>query len=483
MTRSLKDSYQARYGIKQPLRGYQLKAAKVGVDNPFYALLMDPRLGKTRIDIAVTGYRWKAGQIDTWVIICPSIAKDVWASELRDTLAVPYTVEIVEGKAAERKLLVKGFSATPGILSILILNPEATWRVKKVLYKTNPHKITVDESHRIKNHAAKQSKTLHVLSKRAKYRCILTGTFLSTPTDAFSQYKFLDPRIFGERWKKGRFGNEPGFLDEYVSTYGFGGHKPKTFKNLDQLQEKIGSVAYRLTREEAGGFPQEQYQTVHFQLTNPAARHYQEMEDKLRTEVQSSRGDSRVIAEIVLTKVLRLQQITGGFLPVIDLDEDQTENVPLGTDRIQALRELVTEYPQREPLVIFCKFRYELTEIINLMKRMRRSVNFIAGGMRPEDRDLNKQAFQSGKVDTCVVQIRAGGIAIDLSRASTGVFYSMTNSFIDFEQAKARIISRRGGTVSLIQLSAEGTVDDDIIESVINKRDLSEAILKRISLV
>ena len=44
--------YQARFGIKKTLRGYQLRAARVGTENPNYALLMAPRLGKTRDDIS-----------------------------------------------------------------------------------------------------------------------------------------------------------------------------------------------------------------------------------------------------------------------------------------------------------------------------------------------------------------------------------------------------------------------------------------------
>ena len=480
--KSLRARYQARYGIKQPLRGYQLRAAKVGVDNDSFALLMDPRLGKTRIDIAVTGYRFLQGQVTKWVIICPSIAKDVWKVELEDTLDVPYEIEIVEGKAEERRILLKGWKATPGKLSIMIINHEATWRLKKILYKTNPQKVTVDESQKIKNHAAKQSKAIHVLGRRADYRTILTGTCLSKPTDAFSQYKFLDPEIFGTLWKRSRFkrNGPPGFLDQYVDKFGFGGHKPETFKNLDQLQDKIASVAFQLTRAEAGGFPEEQYQTIHFELTNPALKHYNDMMNTLKTLVRQAGRSEEVVAEIVLTQALRLQQITGGFLPVRNPDDDLQTNVALGDDRLRALRGIVDEYHTTEPLVIFCRFRYELAAIIAQMKKMDRSVNFIAGGMKPGMRDQAKWDFQKGKIDTCVVQIRAGGIAIDLSRADTGIFYSSTSSLIDYEQAKARIIARTGGKVSLLSLAAKGTVDDDQILSLQTKQDLAKLILRRL---
>lgn len=465
----LSDRYRSRFGIKGSLRGYQLKAARVGTDNENYALLMAPRLGKTRIDIAVTGYRRKINGIKRWVVICPAIAKQVWAEEIASVLDVPFHLEIIEGKAEERKLLLKEWKDLPGKLSIVIMNHEATWRLKKFLYKFNPDKVTVDESHKIKNHSAKQSRTIHTLGKRATYRCILTGTFLSTPTDAFSQYKFLQPSLFGERWAD--------FLEQYVDKYGFGGHKPKTFKNLEDLNKKVQSIAFQLSREEAGGFPDEQYQTIHFDLTNPALRHYLEMEEQLKTIV----GSSEVNAEIVLTQTLRLQQITGGFLPVREPDDDLATNVALGNDRMRCLVGVLEEYPINEPLVIFCRFRYELQAILDQLKKMRRSANFIAGGMRGTTRDQAKADFQLGKVDTCVVQIRAGGIAIDLSRADTGIFYSLTHSFIDYEQAKARIIARTGGKVSLIHLAAKGTVDDDIIESVQTKQSLAEKILKKLT--
>lgn len=475
MKRSLKARYQARYGIKQSLRGYQLRAVARGCRVPAYALLMDPRLGKTRIDIAISGWHFLQGNIETWLIICPAIAKDVWATELRDTLAIPHTIEIVEGKREERRLLIKGWKPERGKLNILIINHEATWRLKKVLYKVKPHRVTVDESQKIGNHATNQSTAIHTLATHCEYRSILTGT-LGGPMKVFSQFKFLDRSIFGTKWKRSRMrpDDPPGYLDRYVASYGYGGHKPKKWHRLGEMQEKIASVSFQLTRKEAGGFPEEVYQTFHFQLTNPAARHYAEMEEKLKTIVRNH----EVTAPIVLTQTLRLQQITAGFLP-IRCDDDEVVNTPLGDDRIRALRGLIEEYEDNEPLVIYARFRYELEAVLGLMRRMKRSANFIAGGMKHDVRDKAKWDFQKGKVDTCVVQIRAGGIAIDLSRADYGIFFTVPQSFIDYEQAKARIIARTGGHKFLLHLAATGTVDDVAIEALKNNADLAEAVMLR----
>lgn len=470
----LRDRYQARFGIKQPLRGYQLKAAALGCSVPNYALLMDPRLGKTRIDIAVTGYRFNRGEVLRWVIICPAIARDVWKIELQNTLGLPYQVTVIEGKSDERKGLLRNWGQ-PGVLSILIMNPEATWRLKKLLYKSNPDKVTVDESHRIKNHAAKQSTTLHTLAKRASFRTIMTGTPMATPTDIFSQFKFLDSSIFGTKWKRGRFDNEDGFLERYVATYGTGGFKPKTFKNLDELGQKVASVSFQLTRKQAGGFPQEHYQDIRFPLTNPALKNYKEMFEHLKTEVQTVQGSEEVVADIILTRLLRLQQITSGFLPSVEGD------IPLGQDRIIALKGLMEEYPTDEPLVILCRYHYELQAISGLMPHIGRTVGTISGRIPMSERDRIKHSFQNGTINTVAAQVRSVGIAIDLSRASTAIFYSTPSSFIDYEQAKARIISREGGRISILHLVASGTVDEDVVSSIKERGDLVSKILSKIN--
>ena len=172
---------------------------------------------------------------------------------------------------------------------------------------------------------------------------------------------------------------------------------------------------------------------------------------------------NRVNAEIILTQILRLQQITGGFLPVKKPDEEQQENVQLGNDRIRALIELVEEYPLDYPLVIFAKYRYEISSILEQLQKLGRSTGYLVGGMKGRDQAIAD--FQSGQFDTMVAQTRAGGISVDLSRADTAIFYSATDH-MGYEQAKARIIARTGGKVSFLRLKAKGTVEEHILETL-----------------
>jgi superfamily II DNA/RNA helicase len=165
---------------------------------------------------------------------------------------------------------------------------------------------------------------------------------------------------------------------------------------------------------------------------------------------------------------------------VVNPDDMQAVNTPLGADRIRALADIIDEYPSDEPLVIFAKFRYEMDAILALLEKQGRTSGIIAGGVPQPEKTKASRAFQAGRFNAMVVQIRAGGIAIDLSRADNAIFYSMTHSFIDYEQAKARIIARTGGKKSFIHLSARGTVDDDIIESGRHNADLAKAVLQKL---
>lgn len=463
---NLKARYQSQYGIKTSLRGYQLQALGLSKDLPAMALLMDPRLGKTRVDVAISGRLWKQGLITRWVIIGPSIAKSVWKEEIEKTLDIPYKLEIITGKRLSKIDTIKTWKDEPGKLSIMIMNFEATWRLKKFLYKWNPDRITVDESHRIKHRSSKQSRTIQVLGRRATYRSILTGTLMSKPTDVYAQFNFLMPGYFPARWAD--------FLDRYADKMGYGGYKPKTYKNLDEMSRKIAAVSFQLTRAQAGGFPQEQYQDIHFELSPAVRKHYTSMENQLKTMVNGE----KVIAKIILVQGLRLQQITGGFLPVDYPEEDLSENVALGRDRINALSDLVQEYPTEEPLVIFAKFKYEILAIQELLKAQGRNAGLIVGGIRQSERDRTVAAFQAGHFDTVLAQVRAAGIAIDLSRADTAIFYSTTHSFIDYEQAKARIIARTGGKKSFLNLCAMDTVDEEILQSVRENADFANLILR-----
>jgi SNF2 family DNA or RNA helicase len=79
------------------------------------------------------------------------------------------------------------------------------------------------------------------------------------------------------------------------------------------------------------------------------------------------------------------------------------------------------------------------------------------------------------------VQIKAGGVGVDLTRARYSIFYSTGFSLGDYDQAKART-HRPGQTrpVMHIHLVARGTVDVRVRRALEKRAQIVESILAEI---
>ena len=130
--------------------------------------------------------------------------------------------------------------------------------------------IIADESQKIKGPSTKQSKGMHRLGEVAKYKLILTGTpVTASPMDFFSQYKFLDPDIFGKSYYA--------FRNRYAVMGGYKNKQVVGYQNKDELIRKAHSIAYRITKAEALDLPETVDQELYCSLEHKANQYYQEM--------------------------------------------------------------------------------------------------------------------------------------------------------------------------------------------------------------
>jgi SNF2 family DNA or RNA helicase len=90
--------------------------------------------------------------------------------------------------------------------------------------------------------------------------------------------------------------------------------------------------------------------------------------------------------------------------------------------------------------------------------------------------------WQAGKTTVLVAQIQSGGIGIDLTRASYGVFYSLGHSLSEYLQAIARL--HRPGQekttrfYSLVAtLLGKTTVDGFVYEALSQRKEVIDAII------
>ena len=300
--------------------------------NKGFGLLFEMGCGKTLTAIAVTGAAYQMGKVKRVLIVAPTSVCAVWPKEFSDYAAFPYTIKTMLGDKKKRLKELSDLVHFPyPHLKVAVINYESTWReeIYEALEDYDADLIICDESQRIKTHDSEQSKAMHRLGDKARYKLILSGTPVQNEAvDIFSQYRFLDSTIFGQNFYT--------FRNRYAVMGGFNRKQIVSYRDLDQLIQKEHSIAYRVTKDEALDLPEQTFENRYITLSNKERNLY----ERLRRDSFAELSDGGTItATTVLTKLLRLQQFTGGFL----VEDDATKPQLVSTGKLDALSDLLQD--------------------------------------------------------------------------------------------------------------------------------------------
>ena len=410
------------------------------------------------------------GAIESVLVVAPTSVCPVWPKDLAEYADFRYRVGVLLGDKDKRLRELEAVRSYPlKGLKVAVINYESTWRegIFDALMDWKPDMIIADESQRIKTHNAQQSKAMHQLGDIAKYKLILSGTPVqNNAIDIYSQYRFLDPTVFGT--------NYFAFRGRYAIMGGFNQRQIIGYRDLDALIRKEFSIAYRVTKEEALDLPEQTFITRNIPLQGKAKKLYDTIKRDSFAELESG---GKITAPTVLTKLLRLQQFTGGF---IQLDEGiKPEWVFDG--KLLALEDILDDYclGERKKLVVFCRFRPEIDIIQSLLEKKKIRYASIYGDIKIEDRGLIVQEFQTKpEIKVFLAQIDTAGLGITLTAADTCVYYSKNFNYAAYSQSLARIhrIGQKN-TCTYIDLSVEGTIDELISKALSRKEDLAKTIV------
>ena len=445
-----------------------------------YALLFEMGCGKSLTAVAIAGQLYLQGKARRALVVAPLAVVPVWPREFQDYAGFDCTVTPLEGAAEKRRKLLAGLSRAPG-LQVAVINYESAWRMEKELTGFGPDIIVCDESQRIKDPTSKQSKAIQRLGERSRYNLILTGTpVTNSPLDFYGQYSFLDPGVFGEpswytfRAKYAILGQEVNHSTGKSYTRVIG------YRNLPELVERAHSVAYRVTKEQCLDLPETVDQYLYCDLEPPARRAYNALRKESVAELE---GLPTISARHVITRLLRLSQIAGGF---VRLDVDGYEDNPDAgkLEEISRAKLKLFEGTARELLeagkkvVVFARFTAEIRAITEILHELcgTEAVRLIDGSVPGEERGAAVKDFQDDpEVRAFVAQIQTAGLGITLTAANTAIFYSYDYSYANYAQAKARIhrIGQRS-TCTYIHLVARDTVDDDVLTALRHKGNVAD---------
>ena len=468
------------YPVKANLYKHQIRGANMAL-RAFGALdaktpgggfgeLFEMGCGKTLTTIAVAGALYNLGKIDRVLVVAPTSVCSVWPHDLNQFATFPWEARVLLGDKKKRLKALNELENWPfKALRIAVINYESTHRdgIFEALAAYKPDLIVCDESQRIKNPSAAQSKALHKLGDAAPFRMILSGTPVqNNAVDLYSQYRFLDPAVYGA--------NFYAFKNRYCIMGGYGQHQIVGYRNMDELVEKEHSVAYRVTKEECLDLPQQTFINRYVQFTDAEQAIYEQLRKSSFLELETGEN---VTATTILTMYLRLMQLTGGFLTA----DESTRPKQVNTAKLDALADIVDDYvvDAGKKLVIFARFRAEIAAIENLLRLRKIQYGSIYGDVPMEERGKIVEDFQANPdTKVFVAQIQTAGLGITLHAASTAVFYSYDYNYANYAQALARI--HRIGQhlpVTYIHLVVDGSIDEKILAALENKEDMAKTVV------
>lgn len=447
----------------------QEEAYQFAMDHPATMLDMGMGTGKTRVAIDLALDRKDVTRV---LVVCPKAVLSVWPKELQKHAGKRgYEVYVRTGTSVPKIAAAIHEFITPrplpGVTKFVVINYDSVWRsnIGAEVQKAGFNMVILDESHRAKAAGSKVSKFLGMLGKKIRYKLCLSGTpMANSPLDVYGQYRFLDPAIFGT--------NHAAFLQEYAIMGGPERRFIVGFKNQKRLHEKFQSIAYSCSMADVSQrlkLPETLPPVVRdVDLPPSDMRTMKELSKEFIAECSTG---NMVVLKNVLTRTMRMQQITSGFCEVQDEPGATGWKEELNRSKEESLRDLVIDMDPRERLVVFCLFRHDLEAVRQVAECTGREYDELSGA----GNSLDKWTDTPGAI--LGVQIQAGAEGVDMTAARYAVYYSLPHSLALYDQSKARLYRPgQANQVLFTHLVATGTIDEVIYNTLQKKKNLIDAI-------
>lgn len=343
---------------------------------------------------------------------------------------------------------------------------QASWdlmRNRRCLY-------ILDESQRAKTPSAKRTKRIIASSVYAPYRRIASGTPMDTPMDIYSQVRFLDPDFWAREFGIGSFTSFKAYFANWVTIPVAGGRtfdKLDSYRNLDELERALRKVSQRVRKDEVLDLPPRTHKRMFSELSPAQRRAYEELRTEALTFLD---GGDLVTAELAIVRVMRLQQITSGFI----VPRAGAEPVLFDPNPREALLREVLEDLSR-PSIIWGRFVMD----VRMAERASR-----AAGRRPvvydgSDPAASVDVFKAGDADDFIANLESGAReGFTLNRADTMIYVSNSTKLLNRLQSEDRNYRiGQGLPTQVIDLLSEDTLDAAVLEALSEKRDTVGSIL------
>jgi SNF2 family DNA or RNA helicase len=243
-----------------------------------------------------------------------------------------------------------------------------------------------------------------------------------------------------------------------------GWHYSMTTQRRKALMEKISPYCHYARKADCLDLPDQVDEIRSIQMSTKQISIYSSMKNDLIAEIK----ESYIVAQVALTKIMKLRQITSGFAI-----NDVGDTIDIGENpKLKELQEVLDEAGKQQ-VIIWCQFQHEIRQIAALLGD--RAVTLYG---ETKDHDESIEAFKTGSAQYLIAHPRSAGHGLTFVNCSLQVFYSLDYSFELYEQMRGRI--HRAGQVNkctYIHLVCKNTIDEEILKVVREKRDAQEILV------
>lgn len=398
------------------------------------------------------------------LILCPKSVMDGWQKQLKQHADLPS--DIIDGGAAHRR------RALDCPCPIKIVNYEM---LRYMDFDEKPWgALVLDEVHRCKNLTVQTSKLVRRLSEQARFCWALSGTPAPNGLEDWcGVLAAVDPA--GVPWQ-----TKSGFEARYCLRSRVGEDGPwkiSGYRNILDLQRVVSRYTSRVTKEVLTDLPAKTFMPRTARLIGEQARIYREIRNDAVARLGALKEDGLLTVANVLTELLRLLQIVGGFVPA---DDGRLYELP-DKAKIHALMEVLEDVGDRQ-VVIWTAFDAEANWIARwLIEKHDCSISILTGQTTGKARCDAIERFRDGSSRYFVGTTAAGGVGINgLEVADVEVFYSRNYNLTDYLQAQDRLhrIGQKNN-VTVVNLLAANTIDEKVDAALERKASLQELLLQR----
>ena len=471
------------YKFKTEPRIKQMDALNFSYGKKAVALFMDLRTGKSKVIIDTIAAMYMENVNQAALIVCPLSIRNNWVREFETHSPVPVNIHILDASKGKKFDEWDRNSAKLDGPKVLMVGMEslAAGRAMKYCEQFVSHNsvvMIIDESSKIKNHAAIRTKNCISLAKQCDHRYILTGTPIANSiVDLYAQFQFLDPDIIG-------IGDNYTFRQRYCLLGGYENRQIIGYQNINELMELIKPHVYSVTQTEVfDSLPVKNFMVREVTLSGEQKRLYTQMRDSKMVATD----DLELRVKNCLEKALRLQEITGGFVSYANEDtnvKDKFNRIRIegNNPKLEELMSCVDE--TIGSIIIWAQYRDEIKLIVSELaaKYGAEQVVELHGGVSEEDRAVGIAAFQSKTARFLVGNTATGGMGLTLTAADTMIYYSISFNYIDRFQSLERMFHDSKKDLFIVDIVAVDTIDISIMEALQAKESMAEYVRRSIAI-